>query len=90
MSIVGPLLRIATTALAARGLREAATAAKRRALLSVGAGVGGGIALFCFSNVGLTLLERRMDPAEAWSILGGVYGLAGGALYFAATRRRRV
>ncbi len=87
--MLGPLLRIASTALAARGLREAASAATRRALLTAGAGVGGGIALFCFSNAALTLLERRMDPAEAWALLGGVYGIAGGALYFAATRRRR-
>jgi hypothetical protein len=90
MSIIGPFLRITSTALAARGLREAAAAAGRRALLTAGAGVGGGIALFCFSNTALTLLERRMDPAEAWSIVGGAYGLAAGALYFAATKRRRV
>jgi hypothetical protein len=89
MSLIGPLLRMASTALAARGLREAAANAKRRALLTAGAGVGGSVALFCFSNVALTLLERRMDPAESWAILGGVYGVAGGALYFAATRRRR-
>jgi hypothetical protein len=30
-----------------------------------------------------------MDPAEAWAILGGFYSVAGGILYFAATRRRR-
>ena len=30
-----------------------------------------------------------MDPAEAWAIVGGCYGVAGGGLYFAATRRRR-
>ena len=88
--MIGPLLRIATTALAARGLREAASAATRRMLLTLAAGVGGSIAVFCFSNAALTLLERAMDPAEAWAIIGGFYCVAGGALYFAATRRRRI
>jgi hypothetical protein len=89
MTLILPLLRIASTAVAARGLREAASAATRRAVLTAGAGVGGSVALFCFSNAALTLLERRMDPAEAWAIVGSVYGVAGGALYLAATRRRR-
>jgi hypothetical protein len=31
-----------------------------------------------------------MDPAEAWAVLGSVYGVLGGVLYyFAATKRRR-
>ena len=90
MTLIGPLLRIATTALAARGLREAAAAATRRMLLILAAGVVGSIAAFCFSNAALTLLARWMDPAEAWGIVGAFYGIAGGALYFAATRRRRV
>src|SRR5471032_594115 len=88
-ALIGPLLRLATTTLAARGIRDAAAAATRRMLLTLAAGVGAGIAMFCFSNVALTLLERRMDPAEAWAIVGGFYGVAGAVLYFTATRRRR-
>lgn len=87
--MIAPLLKIATTALAANGLRETVADAANRALLTVAAGLGGAVALFCFSNSALTLLERRLDPAESWAILGGFYAVAGGALYFAATKRRR-
>ncbi|HTR83259.1 MAG TPA: hypothetical protein VMI56_02190 [Reyranella sp.] len=86
--MIGPLLKIATTAAAARGLRDAAIDARNRALLALAAGAGGAVALFCFSRAALTLLENRMDPAEAWTLLGGFYGVLGGAFYFAASKRR--
>jgi hypothetical protein len=89
IGLIGPLLSIVTTSLAARGIREAAAAATRRMALTLAAGVVGSIALFCFSNAALTLLEYRMDPAGAWAIIGAFYGIVGGTLYFAATRRRR-
>lgn len=73
----------------ARGLRASATDAATRAGLIAGAGVAGGIGLLCLSYAGLTLLQREMDPAAAWAIVGGCYAAAGGGLYFAATRRRR-
>src|SRR6185437_10763303 len=53
------------------------------------AGLAGLVGLFCFTNASLTLLERRMDLAEAWSLVGGFYVVIGGLLYFASTRRRR-
>jgi hypothetical protein len=87
-SVIGPLLKIVTTAAAARGLRQAAVDARNRLLLALAAGLGGAVALFCFSRAALTLLENRMDPAEAWAVLGGFYGVMGGVLYFAASRRR--
>ncbi len=86
--MIGPLLRMVTGALAVRGLREAASEAARKTVLMVTAGLGGAVALFCFSNAGLTLLERHMDPAEAWAVMGGLYGIAGVALYLVATVRR--
>jgi len=45
--------------------------------------------LFCFSRASLMVLERHMDPAEAWALLGGVYAGVAGVLYFYATNRRR-
>jgi len=87
--MIGPLLRLATTTVGARSMRAAAAEVATRASLGVAAGLGGMAALFCFSTAGLTLLERRLDPAEAWAVLGAVYGVAGGALYFATIRRRR-
>jgi hypothetical protein len=86
--MIGPLLRLATTTLAASRLREAATEAAMRVLLVVAAAAGGVFALVCFTRAGLTVLERQLDPAEAWAIVGLVYALLGGALYFAAIRRR--
>ena len=41
------------------------------------------------SRAAVTLLERHMDPAEAWAVLGCFYGVIGGVFYLAATRRRR-
>jgi hypothetical protein len=87
--MIGPLLRVVTSALAVRGLRDAAGEAARKTALILTAALGGGVALFCFSNAGLTLLERHMDPAEAWGVMGGIYGIAGAAFYLAATLRRR-
>lgn len=86
--MIGPLLRLATTTLAANRLREAATEAMMRMLLVVAAAAGGVFAFVCFTRAGLTVLERQLDPAEAWAIVGLVYALLGGALYFAAIRRR--
>jgi hypothetical protein len=84
--MIGPLLKMASTLL---GLRDAASIAARKAALVLAAAIGGAVALFCFSTAGLTLLERHMDPAEAWAVVGGVYGVVGGILYLVATVRRR-
>jgi MYXO-CTERM domain-containing protein len=34
------------------------------------------------------MLERQLDAASAWAIVGAVWGLAG-LFYFAVARRRR-
>ena len=73
----------------ARAARASAADGARRAALAAVAGLAGLIGLFCFTNASLGLLERRMDPPEAWSLVGAFYALIGGLLYFAATRRRR-
>ena len=87
--MLGPLLKVAASSVAARTLRNAAADAAARVALILGAVAGAVIAVLCFSRAALTLLERHMDPAEAWAVVGMVYGVLGGMLYFAATRRRR-
>lgn len=86
--MIGPLLRVAAASAAARTIRAAAADATNRLMLTLGACVGGAVAVLCLSRAALTLLERQMDPAEAWAILGCFYGVMGGVSYFAATRRR--
>src|SRR5260370_28055414 len=88
-AMIAPLLRLAATTAAGRALRDAAADATNRLMLILGAAVGGAVALFCLSRAAVTLLERHMDPAEAWDVLGGFYGGIRGALQLAATRRRR-
>ncbi|HYD04179.1 MAG TPA: phage holin family protein [Reyranella sp.] len=87
--MIAQFLRLAALPAMARELRDSAADAATRAGLVAAAGVVGAIGLLCLSYAGLTLLQREMDPAAAWAIVGGVYAAAGGGLYFAATRRRR-
>jgi hypothetical protein len=87
-AMLTPLLRLAAASAAGRAIKEAATDASYRAALTVGAGFAGIAGLFCFSRAALTLLERHMDPAEAWAVVGSFYGVMGGFLYLAASRRR--
>ena len=87
--MVGPLLRLAAATAAGRAIKSAAADASNRALLTMGAGLAGAVGIFCFSSAALMLMQRHMDPAEAWAAMGCFYGLLGCGLYFAATRRRR-
>ncbi len=87
--MIGPLLKLAALPAMARAAKQSATDAATRAGIVTLAGLSGAIGLFCFSRASLTVLERHIDPAEAWAVIGGVYGVLGGVLYFAATRRRR-
>ena len=87
--LIPGLVRLLALPAMARAARATAADAAQRVALGTAAGLAGLAGLFCFTNASLGLLERRMDPAEAWSLVGGFYALAGGLLYFAATRRRR-
>lgn len=89
MAIVGPLLRLAVASAAARTMRNAMADVALRLMLTLGAVIAGAVGVLCFTYAGLTILERHLDRAEAWSIVGGLYALAGLMLYLAATRRRR-
>jgi len=88
-AMIGPLLKILAVPAMARTVRASAAEAATRAGLGLAAGLAGAIGLFCFSRSSLTVLERNMDPAEAWAVLGGFYSVVGGILYFAAAKRRR-
>jgi hypothetical protein len=89
MAIVGPLLRLAVASAAARTLRVAAADVALRLAFILGAVLAAAVGVLCFTYAGLTILQRHLDPAEAWAIVGGLYAVAGLALYLAATRRRR-
>ncbi|MGE5148768.1 MAG: hypothetical protein ACM3II_01490 [Rhodospirillaceae bacterium] len=89
MPLIQGLVRILALPAMARAGRASAADAAQRVALGTAAGLAGLVGLFCFTNASLTLLERRLDPAEAWSLVGGFYAVIGGLLYFAATRRRR-
>lgn len=88
-ALIGPLLRLAVASAAARTIRVAAADAALRLAFILGAVLAAGVGVLCFTYAGLTILQRHLDPAEAWAIVGGLYAVAGVALYLAATRRRR-
>ena len=87
--MIAPLLRLAAASAAARTMRNAAGDIALRLALTLGTVIAGAIGVMCFSYAGLTILQRHLDPAEAWGIMGGLYAVAGLGLYLAATRRRR-
>lgn len=89
MAIIAPLLRLAVASAAVRTMRDAAVDVALRLMLILSAAIAGAIGVLCFSYAGLTILQRHLDPAEAWGIMGGLYAVAGVGLYLAATRRRR-
>lgn len=86
--MIGPLLRVAASAAAARSLRTAAHDAATRAMLALGAAIAVAVGAICLTCSAYILLARSLDPAAAWAILGAFWGLAG-LIYFAAARRRR-
>jgi hypothetical protein len=87
--LIAPLLRLAVASAAARTMRNAAGDIALRLALAMGAVLAGAIGVLCFSYAGLTILQRHLDPAGAWGIMGGLYAVAGFVLYLASTRRRR-
>ena len=86
--MIGPLLRVAASTIAARSLRSAAHDAATRALMALGAAVAIAVAAVCLTCSAYILLARNLDPAGAWAILGAFWGIAG-LVYFIAARWRR-
>jgi hypothetical protein len=89
LPLIEGLVRVLALPAMMRAARASAADTAQRVALGAAASLAGLVGLFCFTNASLTLLERRMDPAEAWSLVGGFYAVIGGLLYFASTRRRR-
>ena len=85
--MLGPLLKIAATSMAAQGLRQAADDAARFLLMSLLGVLAGAIAMLCLSGAAFVLLSDRMGAAEAWGVLGAFYALAA-AVTFMVRRRR--
>ncbi len=88
-ALIAPLLRLAVASAAARTMRNAAADVALRLMLTLGAVLAGAVGVLCFTYAGLTVLQRHVDPAGAWAIVGGLYAVAGLVLYLVATRRRR-
>ena len=86
--MIGPLLRVAASSVAARSLRATAQEALNNALLTVGAALALGVGAIFLSFSAYAFLESRLDPAGASAIVGLFWASLGGA-YFVANRRRR-
>lgn len=86
--MIGPFLRVAASAAAARSLRTAAHDAVTRAMLAVGAAVAVATGAICLTAAAFLLLERAVDRPAAWAIMGAFWSVVG-LSYFATTRRRR-
>ena len=86
--MIGPLLRVAASAAAARSLRHAAHDAAVRTMLALGAALAIGVGAVCLTCSAYILLARSLDPAAAWGILGAFWGLAGLLCFAVASRRR--
>ncbi len=86
--MIGPLLRVAASAAAARSLRTAAHDATTRAMLAIGAAVAVATGAVCLTAAAFLMLERAVDRPAAWAIMGAFWS-AVGLIYFAAASRRR-
>lgn len=86
--MIGPLLRVAASAAAARSLRTAARDAATTVALTLGAVAALAVAALCLSLSAYLFLERHLEPAGASAIVGAFWGIVG-ASYFVASRRRR-
>jgi MYXO-CTERM domain-containing protein len=86
--MIGPLVRVAASAVAARSLRVAAHDAATHTLLMVGAGAAIAVGAVCLTCSAFVLLARTIDAAGAWAIVGAFWALMG-LFYFVAARRRR-
>jgi hypothetical protein len=83
--MIGPLLRVGLR----RRVPRLAAHDAASALLTLGAAAAVAIGAACLTAAAFILLERHLDSAAAWAILGAFWGF-GGLFYFAVARRRRV
>jgi MYXO-CTERM domain-containing protein len=57
-------------------------------MLILGAGAAIAVGAVCLTCSAFVLLERNIDAAGAWAIVGAFWGLVG-LVYFAVASRRR-
>ena len=86
--MIGPLLRVAAGAAAARSLRVAVHDAATRVVLTLGAAAAVAVGAAFFTGATFILLERQLDAAAACAVVGAFWGITG-LLYFVVARRRR-
>jgi hypothetical protein len=86
--MIGPLLRVAAQAAAARSLRSAAQEAANRVLLTMAAAIALGVGAVCLTAAAFVLVERHVDTAAAWAIVGAFWALVGLVYFVIASRRR--
>jgi MYXO-CTERM domain-containing protein len=57
-------------------------------MLILGAGAAIAVGAVCLTCSAFVLLERNIDAAGAWAIVGAFWGLVGLAYFAVASRRR--
>ena len=87
-SLLGPLLKIAATSMAAQGLRRAADDAARFMVMSLLGVIAASVAMICLSGAAFALLRDHLGTAEAWGIRGAFYALVAIATFLARHRHR--
>lgn len=87
--MIAPLVRLVVASATTRIMHRAASDLALRLMLALGGFVAVTAGVLCFSYAGFIVMERNIDPAAAWAILGGLYAIGGLSLYLTATRRRR-
>jgi hypothetical protein len=88
-AILGSALRVAATTAAASSLRRAASEAKMQLSLALLMGVAGLAGVVCLSAATFIVLRDQLGAAEAWSLVGVLYLLLAGAVYFIGRKLAR-
>ena len=88
-AVLGSALRVAATTAAASSLRRAASEAKMQLSLALLMGVAGLAGVICLSAAAFIVLRDQLGAAEAWSLVGIVYLLLAGAVYFIGRKLAR-
>jgi hypothetical protein len=88
-AVLGSALRVAATTAAASSLRRVASEAKMQLSLAILMGVAGLAGVICLSAAAFIVLRDQFGAAEAWSLVGALYLLVAGAVYFIGRRLAR-
>lgn len=86
---LGSALRVAATAAAAGSLRRATDEAKKQFFLMMALGMTAAAGIVCLSAAAFIVLRDQLGTAEAWLLVGVIYLLTAGAVYFISQERPR-